>query len=104
MRPVLPLVLRAEEDEAMRACAPGEQPCINDARCCGANMPRGHVLPRFRQWAECALCLRARALTAWLAGLGGSADGVIQLYRNEIGPGEYAMEATIQVSFAYCFC
>jgi len=93
---VLPLVTRREEEEALHACRPGERPCINDARCAGAAMPGGSTLPRFKAWAECVLCLRARVLADWLEGLGEPQTRVLQPYRVSVGPDGYAEEATIQ--------
>jgi hypothetical protein len=74
--PILPLVFRKEEEEAMRACRPGERACLRGPACYGQCLPQGHQLPRFRYWVgvhEASLTGRISAsfaceLTRWLRG------------------------------------
>jgi len=110
LHPILPLVFRAEEEEAMRACRPGERACLRGPACYGWSLPRGCQLPRFRYWVRpscidcltqqdlCVVCLRADTLAAWLDGLGSTPKTrVVQPYYVVIGPGEYAAEACIPI-------
>jgi hypothetical protein len=97
--PILPLVFRKEEEEAMRACRPGERCCLRGPACYGKCLPRGCPLPRFRYWDLCVICLRADTLAAWLDGLGTvTKTKVVQPYYVVIGPGEYSAEACIPVT------
>ncbi len=80
----------------LRACRPGEAPCIHGGGCRGVQMPDGYILPRMPPWTECVLCLRARATLGWLQHLGGTCPQILPVYRNVIGEGEYAAEATLQ--------
>jgi hypothetical protein len=95
---ILPLVFRAEEEQAMRACCEGERGCLRGPACYALNLPDGRLPPRFRHWDLCVVCLRADTLARWLDGLGVEPKtGVIQPYYVVIGPGEYSMEACIPI-------
>jgi hypothetical protein len=89
------LVAKAEEELMMRPVAPGERPCRYGAACRGARLAAGDILPAFRHWPFCVLCLRADTTRDWLRGLGQSKPAVIQPYRVAIAEGEYALEACL---------
>ena len=97
--PHLPLVTRAEEEAAMHVVYPGEIPCRSAEQCMGFSLPGatgGGLLPEFRSFHYCVICLRARTLAAWLDQLGAPKTDIIQPYRVSIGPGEYSLEACIE--------